>query len=69
MPNIHYDPYADSLREVAELNAAVSAARGEARDGELLRAMLERLIGGGTLSQDDERRLSELRDRYLKPVG
>jgi hypothetical protein len=69
VPNIHYDPYADSLREVAELNAAVSAAEGEARDGELLRAMLERLVGGGTLSQDDERRLSELRDRYLKPVG
>jgi hypothetical protein len=69
VPNIHYDPYADALREVAELNAAVSAAKGDARDGELLREMLKHLIEGGTLSQDDERRLSELRDRYLKPVG
>ncbi len=66
MPNIYYDPYADALREIAELNAAVAASKGEAQDGELLRAMLKRLVEGGTLSQDDERRLSGLRERYLQ---
>lgn len=68
MPNIYYDPYADALREIAELNAAVATSKGEAQDGELLRAMLKHLVEGGTLSQDDERRLSGLRERYLRPA-
>ena len=68
MPNIYYDPYADALREIAELNAAVAASKGQAQDGEQLRAMLKHLVEGGNLSQDDERRLSGLRERYLRPV-
>lgn len=69
MPNIYYDPYADALREIAELNAAVASAAGEAKDGEVLKGMLRRLVEGGTLSQADERELSLLRERYLRPVG
>ena len=68
MPNIYYDPYADALREIAELNAAVAASEGDAKDGEVLRTMLKHLVEGGTLSQDDERRLTTLRERYLRPV-
>ena len=69
MPNIYYDPYADALREIAELNAAVAASEGDAKDGELLKGMLRRLVEGGTLSQADERELGVLRGRYLKSVG
>ena len=69
MPNIYYDPYADALREIAELNAAVAASEGDAKDGEALRGMLRHLVEGGTLSQEDERQLSTLRARYLRPVG
>ncbi len=69
MPNIYYDPYADALREIAELNAAVAASEGDAKDGEVLKAMLKHLVEGGTLSQEDERRLTTLRGRYLRPVG
>lgn len=68
VPNIYYDPYADALREIAELNAAVVASKGDAQDGEQLRAMLKHLVEGGTLSLDDERRLSKFRERYLRPV-
>ena len=69
MPNIYYDPYADALREIAELNAAVAASQGDAKDGELVKTMLRHLVEGGTLSQEDERQLSTLRGRYLRPVG
>ena len=69
VPNIYYDPYADALREIAELNAAVAASEGDVKDGEVVRAMLKHLVEGGTLSQDDERRLRTLRERYLRPVG
>jgi hypothetical protein len=69
VPNIYYDPYADALREIAELNAAVAGSEGDAKDGETLKAMLRHLVEGGTLSQDDERQLSILRARYLRPVA
>ena len=69
MPNIYYDPYADALREIAELNAAVAASGGDAKDGERLRTMLRHLVDGGTLTKEDERELSGLRSRYARPVG
>jgi hypothetical protein len=69
VPNIYYDPYADALREIADLNAAVAASEGDAKDGELVKTMLKHLVEGGTLSQEDERQLSTLRGRYLRPVG
>jgi hypothetical protein len=69
VPNIYYDPYADALREIAELNAAVAASQGDAKDGEVLKTMLRHLVEGGDLSQDDERQLSVLRGRYLRPVA
>ena len=69
MPDIYYDPHADALREIADLNLALVARKGRKSDGERLRAMLRQLVEGGALSQSDQTELSGIRSRYGADVG